>query len=162
MELLCRPWAHLTPFGRLVRAIVFAFAIIPLGVVMYFPFFFCLVLGQLHSFRRLWRWMTVYVDAPDQYIWLGYDYADAVSLKTKLLAAASGDIIEVSDRELKSWMSLTRRSAAPEQRYQIRVQRKSWMVGEMLLKHPELTREEADRIYDEVVAAEELARDCGT
>lgn len=29
-------------------------------------------------------------------------------------------------------------------------QRKSWVVGEMMLKHPEMTREEAERIYDEV------------
>ncbi|MFC3206907.1 hypothetical protein [Aquamicrobium soli] len=29
-------------------------------------------------------------------------------------------------------------------------QRRSWVVGEMMLSHPEMSREEANRIYDEV------------
>jgi hypothetical protein len=31
-----------------------------------------------------------------------------------------------------------------------RAQRKSWVVGEMLLEHPEMTREEAERLYEQV------------
>lgn len=39
----------------------------------------------------------------------------------------------------------------PEQRREMhREQRKSWVIGEMMLQHPEMTREEAVRIYDEV------------
>ena len=30
-------------------------------------------------------------------------------------------------------------------------QRKSWVIGEMMLEHPEMTREEAERIYNAVV-----------
>jgi hypothetical protein len=29
-------------------------------------------------------------------------------------------------------------------------QRKSWVVGEMMLEHPDMTREEAVRVYDDV------------
>jgi hypothetical protein len=37
-----------------------------------------------------------------------------------------------------------------EQRAMRRAQRKSWVVGEMMLAHPEMTREYAERIFDEV------------
>lgn len=30
-------------------------------------------------------------------------------------------------------------------------QRKSWVIGEMRLEHPEMTRQEAERIYDSIV-----------
>jgi len=33
---------------------------------------------------------------------------------------------------------------------EIRAQRKSWVIGEMMLEHPEMTREEAERIYDTI------------
>ena len=29
-----------------------------------------------------------------------------------------------------------------------RAQRKSWVIGEMMLEHPEMTRERAEEIYD--------------
>lgn len=29
-------------------------------------------------------------------------------------------------------------------------QRKSWVIGEMLIQHPEMTREQAEKIYDEI------------
>lgn len=29
-------------------------------------------------------------------------------------------------------------------------QRKSWVIGEMMLEHPEMSREDAERIYDKV------------
>lgn len=39
----------------------------------------------------------------------------------------------------------------PEQRREMhREQRKSWVIGEMMLQHPEMPREEAERIYNEV------------
>lgn len=34
-------------------------------------------------------------------------------------------------------------------------QRRSWVVGEMMLEHPEMTREEADAIYNRVIIGEE-------
>jgi hypothetical protein len=37
----------------------------------------------------------------------------------------------------------------PMTREQIEAQRKSWVIGEMMLEHPEMTREEAERIYNE-------------
>lgn len=38
---------------------------------------------------------------------------------------------------------------SPEQkREHRRAQRKSWVVGEMLLEHPEMTREYAEKIYE--------------
>lgn len=30
-------------------------------------------------------------------------------------------------------------------------QRKSWVVGEMMLEHPEMTKEEAEEIYNKVI-----------
>jgi hypothetical protein len=30
-------------------------------------------------------------------------------------------------------------------------QRRSWVIGEMMLEHPEMTREEANAIYDRVI-----------
>lgn len=33
-----------------------------------------------------------------------------------------------------------------------RAQRRSWVVGELMLEHPEMTREEAERRVDEVMA----------
>lgn len=30
-------------------------------------------------------------------------------------------------------------------------QRKSWVIGEMMLEHPEMTRDEAAAIYDNVI-----------
>lgn len=38
----------------------------------------------------------------------------------------------------------------PPTRQQIEAQRKSWVIGEMLLEHPEMTREEVEAIYDRV------------
>ena len=34
-------------------------------------------------------------------------------------------------------------------REEIAAQRKSWVIGEMLLDHPEMSREDAEWIYDE-------------
>ena len=33
---------------------------------------------------------------------------------------------------------------------ELRAQRKSWVIGEMMLEHPEMTREEVERIYEQV------------
>ena len=30
-------------------------------------------------------------------------------------------------------------------------QRRSWVIGEMMLEHPEMTREEAERLYEQCV-----------
>ena len=40
----------------------------------------------------------------------------------------------------------------PEQQKAMRdAQRKSWVVGETMLEHPEMTREQAEEIYEKVV-----------
>lgn len=33
---------------------------------------------------------------------------------------------------------------------ELRAQRKSWVIGEMMIEHPEMTREHAEKIYEEV------------
>lgn len=39
----------------------------------------------------------------------------------------------------------------PEQkREHCRAQRKSWVIGEMMLQHPEMSREHAEKLYEEV------------
>lgn len=35
-----------------------------------------------------------------------------------------------------------------EQAAMRRAQRKSWVVGEMMLEHPDMTRDEVERLYD--------------
>lgn len=44
-------------------------------------------------------------------------------------------------------------SLPPEKQAELRrVQRKSWVVGELMLSHPDWTREQAEALYDEVEA----------
>lgn len=51
-------------------------------------------------------------------------------------------------RKSKEWFD----SLTPEQQKEHRrAQRKSWVVGEMMLEHPEMTREEAERIYERAI-----------
>jgi hypothetical protein len=39
----------------------------------------------------------------------------------------------------------------PEQQREMRrAQRKSWVIGEMLLEHPTMSREEAEQLYEQV------------
>lgn len=38
-----------------------------------------------------------------------------------------------------------------QQREHRTAQRKSWVIGEMMVAHPEMTREEASRRYDEML-----------
>ena len=47
----------------------------------------------------------------------------------------------------KRWDAMT-----PEQKKEMRdAQRKSWVIGETMLAHPEMTRDEAEEIYQKVV-----------
>ena len=39
-----------------------------------------------------------------------------------------------------------------EQRAMRQAQRKSWVVGEMMIEHPEMTREQVEQLYDRVCA----------
>jgi hypothetical protein len=50
---------------------------------------------------------------------------------------------------------ITLDAMTPEQKREMyRAQRKSWVVGEMMLEHPEMSREEAVAIYDQVLGRE--------
>lgn len=54
---------------------------------------------------------------------------------------------ELSDllRKSREWID----NATPEQlRDMKRAQRKSWVIGEMMLEHPEMTRDRAEALYD--------------
>jgi hypothetical protein len=43
------------------------------------------------------------------------------------------------------------RAMTPEQQAALlREHRKSWVIGEMMLEHPEMTREQAEALYDKV------------
>lgn len=43
------------------------------------------------------------------------------------------------------------RGMAPEAQARMRrAQRKSWVVGEMMLEHPEMTRAYAEKLYDQI------------
>lgn len=40
---------------------------------------------------------------------------------------------------------------SPEQKREMhRAQRKSWVIGEMMIEHPDMTREQAEKIVNEV------------
>lgn len=50
------------------------------------------------------------------------------------------------DQAIKAFEALS-----PEQKAEHRrVQRKSWVIGELMLEHLDMTREEAERIYNKV------------
>ena len=56
------------------------------------------------------------------------------------------DLIESLRRAAALFNAMT-----PEQKLEHRrAQAKSWVVGEMMIEHPEMTRADAERIYDEV------------
>ena len=38
----------------------------------------------------------------------------------------------------------------PMTKMELAAQRKSWVIGNMMIKYPQMTREEAERIYDKV------------
>jgi hypothetical protein len=41
---------------------------------------------------------------------------------------------------------------SPEEQHEHRAaQKKSWVIGEMMLEHPEMTREEVERIYNSIL-----------
>jgi hypothetical protein len=41
------------------------------------------------------------------------------------------------------------KAMSPEkQREMLRAQRKSWVIGELMLEHPDMTREEAEKLYE--------------
>lgn len=44
------------------------------------------------------------------------------------------------------WEAVKKRP--PMTKEQFFLQQRSWVIGEMMLGHPEMTREEAERIYD--------------
>ncbi|KKW24640.1 MAG: hypothetical protein UY74_C0026G0012 [Candidatus Kaiserbacteria bacterium GW2011_GWC2_52_8b] len=50
--------------------------------------------------------------------------------------------------ELDALMALAKNHVMT--REEMVAQRKSWVIGEMLEERPDMTREEAERIYDEV------------
>lgn len=70
--------------------------------------------------------------------------AVASELRASGLSPSLDDLLQ---RAVKAFNTLT-----PEQQREHRVaQRKSWVVGEMLLSNPEMTRTVAENIYDQVV-----------
>ena len=60
----------------------------------------------------------------------------------------------LTDADLKDAARRFREMPAEEQDKMRAAQRKSWTVGEMMLSHLEMTREEAERLYYEVVGNE--------
>lgn len=58
---------------------------------------------------------------------------------------------DVTDPEL-SRMITEAQKRPPMTAEQREAQRRSWVIGEMLLEHEDMSREEAERLYDEVRA----------
>ena len=56
------------------------------------------------------------------------------------------------DRLIKESLALFGALDRDEQSEHRRAQHKSWVIGEIMLAHPEMTREEAERLYEEVAA----------
>ena len=54
------------------------------------------------------------------------------------------DLDQLVKRSIERFNAMT-----PEQQRELRrAQRKSWVVGEMLLEHPDMPRERAESLYD--------------
>ncbi len=51
------------------------------------------------------------------------------------------------DRLIKEAVAKFDALSPEQQREHRRAQRKSWVLGEMMLEHPEMTREQAEEIY---------------
>ncbi len=51
------------------------------------------------------------------------------------------------DRLIKEAIAKFDALSPEQQREHRRAQRKSWVLGEMMLEHPEMTREQAEEIY---------------
>lgn len=56
------------------------------------------------------------------------------------------ELAALIERTKQLWGTLS----APEKAELIQAQRRSWVIGEMLLEHPEMTREYAEWILDQV------------
>lgn len=53
------------------------------------------------------------------------------------------DLMELLKRAQEKFDALS----PEEQRAHRKAQRKSWVIGEMMLEHPEMTREQAEELY---------------
>ena len=56
------------------------------------------------------------------------------------------DLMELLKRAQEKFDALS----PEEQRAHRKAQRKSWVIGEMMLEHPEMTREQAEKLYKRV------------
>lgn len=54
------------------------------------------------------------------------------------------------DQLVKDAMAKFNALSPEQQREHRRAQRKSWVVGETMIEHPEMTREHAERLYDSI------------
>ena len=64
-------------------------------------------------------------------------------------------LIPIKDRpeltaKIRAAMEAFNAMSPEEQRAHRVAQRKSWVVGEMMLEHPEMTRAEAEAVYEKV------------
>jgi len=60
----------------------------------------------------------------------------------------------VTDADLKAAAQRFKELPIDEQHKMIAAQRRSWVIGETMLSHPEMTREEAEALYYKVVGQE--------
>lgn len=68
-----------------------------------------------------------------------------------MISAPCPDRPELS--ELISQSVAAFNALSPERQREMRIaQRKSWVVGETMLSHPEMSRADAEALYDKVVA----------
>jgi hypothetical protein len=60
----------------------------------------------------------------------------------------------LTEADLKAAARRFKEMPLDEQHKMIAAQRKSWVIGETMLAHPEMTREQAEQLYYEVVGKE--------
>ncbi len=53
--------------------------------------------------------------------------------------------------QIREAMERFRALPVDDQRKMRRAQRRSWVVGETMLSHPEMSRQEAERLFDDIV-----------
>jgi hypothetical protein len=61
--------------------------------------------------------------------------------------ATDPELLELLNKAKGRWEAMS----PEERREQLRAQRRSWVIGEMMLEHPDMTRERAEQIFDQMI-----------
>jgi hypothetical protein len=55
------------------------------------------------------------------------------------------------DRLIEASIERVKNMTPVEKKTMLKAQQRSWVVGEMMLEHPEMSREQVEKIYEEIL-----------